>query len=99
MVVAPDLLAVADDGGPVLCLCSCHQFVENNWDSRADTLKTTQTRDTMMDIEMQGCVKDLYICCEFTFGLHCFEALDSWNAAKCALMDCCVNRRVYIHLD
>lgn len=63
-----------------------------------DILKTTQTRETRMDGGCRGC-EALCICCTFTWGLVCSEALGLWNAVKHMVMDCCVNTGIPIQLD
>lgn len=63
-----------------------------------DILKTIQTRGTRMDGGCRGC-EALCICCTFTWGLDCSEALGLWNAVKHRVMDYCVNTGIQIQLD
>lgn len=63
-----------------------------------DILKITQTRETRMDGGHRGC-EALCICCTFTWGLDCSEALGLWNAVEHMVMDYCVNTGIQIQLD
>lgn len=50
---------------------------------------------------MEGRWRFFFFCIrrEFTWGLHCCEALGLWNAVKYTVTDGCVNRGIQIKLD
>lgn len=91
--------------GSCWCWWSIVQFTCRCWEPSGlcvtvqDILKTTHTRETRMD--WGGCFgcEAVCICCTFTWGLDCSEALGLWNAVKHMMMDYCVTARIHIQLD
>lgn len=97
-------LPAADVGGPSFSL-HVDALAYRCWEPSGlcvtvqDILKTTQTRETRTD--WGGCFgcEVLCICCTFTWGLDCSEALGLWNAVKHIMMDDCVTTGIQIQLD